>query len=171
MEKRARRAVRGSARGRQRSASGAAAVEFALVSAILFLVLFGIIQYGLYFNDSLNARQGVREAARLGVVKNFTGGTGTTDMEKLKDITATQVDALTGTTYVMVKPSSPWKKGSALTVCAMVNSDGAVGLLPMPNGGWIESKTQMSIEQDTPAASGSTTSDTLPAGSPGWGWC
>lgn len=151
--------------------SGAAAVEFALVSGVLFLVLFGIIQYGLYFNDSLNARQGVREAVRQGVVKNFSAGTGATDMAKLKDITSNQVGALTGTTYVKVKPPSPWKKGSALTVCAMVNSDGAVGLLPMPNGGWITTKTQMSIEQDTPVATGSTVSDTLPAGSPGWSWC
>lgn len=162
---------RGATRPRARSAAGAAAVEFALVSAILFLVLFGIIQYGLYFNDSLNARQGVREAARLGVVKNFADGTGATDMAKLRDLTGKQVDALTGTTYVMVKPPSPWKKGSALTVCAMVQSDGAVGLLPMPNGGWITSKTQMSIEQDTPAATGSTESDSLPAGAPGWSWC
>lgn len=166
-----RRAARGSARTRRRCASGAAAVEFALVSGVFFLVLFGIIQYGLYFNDSLNARQGVREAVRMGVVKNFSGGSGGTDMAKLKDITSQQVGALTGTTYVMVKPSSPWKKGSPLTVCAMVNSDGGVGMLPMPNGGWITSKTQMSIEQDTPAASGSTVSDTLPAGSPGWSWC
>jgi Flp pilus assembly protein TadG len=162
---------RGAARPRARSDHGAAAVEFALVSGILFLVLFGIIQYGLYFNDSLNAHQGVREAVRLGVVKNFSGGSGADDMAKLKDLTGKQVDALTGTTYVMVKPPSPWKKGSALTVCAMVHTDGAVGLLPMPNGGWITSRTQMSIEQDTPVATGSTTSDTLPAGSPGWSWC
>jgi len=155
----------------RRTQSGASAVEFALVSSVLFLLLFGIIQYGLYFNDSLNTRQGVREAARLGVVKNFTGGTGSDDMKKLADITGKQVGALTGTTYVMVKPASPWKKGSPLTVCAMVKSDGAIGLLPMPNGGWIASKTQMSIEQDTPPASGATASSTLPAGSPGWGWC
>ena len=167
----ARRAARGSARAARRPADGAAAVEFAMVSGILFLVLFGIIQYGLYFNDSLNARQGVREAARRGVVKNFTGGSGATDMAKLKDIAGQQVNALTGTTYVMVKPSSPWKKGSPLTVCAMIHSNGAVGLLPMPNGGWIVSKTQMSIEQDSPVASGATTSDTAPAGSPGWSWC
>ncbi len=34
-----------------RADSGAAAVEFALVSTVFFLLLFGIIQYGLYFND------------------------------------------------------------------------------------------------------------------------
>ena len=31
-------------------------------------------------------------------------------------------------------------------VCAMVRSEGGIGLLPMPNDGLITSKTQMSIE-------------------------
>ena len=104
-------ARRGKRRADRPSDRGAAAVEFALVSGIFFLILFGIVQYGLYFNDSLNTRQGVREAVRQGVVKNFSGGTGANDMAKLADIADKQVDALTGTTYVMVKPPSPWKKG------------------------------------------------------------
>ena len=48
--------------------SGATAVEFALVAPILLLLVFGIIEYGLWFSDSLATRQGVREAARQGVV-------------------------------------------------------------------------------------------------------
>jgi hypothetical protein len=159
-------------RTRRRHDGGAAAVEFALVSGVLFLLLFGIIQYGLFFNDSLNTRQGVREAVRQGVVKNFSAGSGATDMAKLVDITGKQINPLTGDVYVRVKPPSPWKKGSPLTVCALVKSDGGIGMLPMPNGGWIKSKTQMSIEQDTPAASGSTTSTSpVPADFPGWAWC
>ena len=51
---------------------GAAAVEFALVVPLLFLILFGTIQYGLYFFDAQGTRNGVREAARLGVVKTFS---------------------------------------------------------------------------------------------------
>ena len=42
-----------------RAESGAAAVEFALVSTLLFTVMFGIMQYGLFFNDALSTRQGV----------------------------------------------------------------------------------------------------------------
>ena len=57
---------------RTRSARGAAAVELALVSTILFTLLFAIVDYGLWFNDSLNTRQGVREGARRAVVENFT---------------------------------------------------------------------------------------------------
>ena len=34
-------------------------------------LVFGIIDYGLWFSDSLSTRQGVREAARQGVVANF----------------------------------------------------------------------------------------------------
>jgi len=145
---------------------GAAAVEFALVSGLLFIVLFGVIQYGLYFNDSLSARQGVREGARQGVVRNFPACTGaTTDMEKLKCNTHNQIDALTGTTYVKVVRPTTWVRPQPLIVCAMIDSDGGVGLLPMPSGGWIEAKTQMSIEQDaTPLPTGVTTADALPAG-------
>jgi hypothetical protein len=152
--------------------NGAAAVEFALVSGILFLVLFGILQYGLYFNDSLNTRQGVREGARQGVVRNFPScGTATTDLDRLKCNTEHEIGALTGPTYVkVVTPAGGWAKAKPLTVCAMVKSDGALGLLPMPNDGWILSKTQMSIEQAaTPLPTGTASADTLPSGAT-WSW-
>jgi hypothetical protein len=155
-----------------RSATGAAAVEFALVSVVFFTVLFGIIQYGLYFNDALNTRQGVREAVRQGVVRNFPScGAAATDLDRLKCNTKAEIGAITGPTYVKVLPPTPWKKGSPLTVCALVKSDGGVGLLPMPNGGWISSKTRMSIEQATaPLPTGVASGDTLPAGV-NWSWC
>jgi hypothetical protein len=159
--------------GRPRTSDGASAVEFALVSGILFLVLFGILQYGLFFNDSLNTRQGVREGARQGVVRNFVScGTATTDLDKLRCTTKKEIGALTGPTYVKIlTPAGGWAKAQPLTVCAMVKSDGALGLLPMPNGGWIYSKTQMSIEQaDAPLPSGSASADTLPTGV-SWSWC
>lgn len=162
-------------RGRsdRRGESGAAAVEFALVSSMLFTVMFGIIQYGLYFNDALSTRQGVREGARMGVVRNFaTCGSASTDLDKLRCQTKQQISALTGTAYVKVSVAK-WAKAQPLVVCAMVKSSGGIGLLPMPNGGWIGSTTQMSIEQDaTPLPTGvSSTSpyngssqDTLPSG-------
>ncbi len=137
---------------------------------ILFLVMFGILQYGLYFNDSLNTRQGVREAARQGVVRNFTApGCSGTDMEKLRCAAVQQIDALTGAEYVKVVRPATWARAQPLIVCALVKTDGGVGLLPMPNNGWIVSSTQMSIEQDaTPLPTGTTTSDSLPAGAPAY---
>ncbi|MDP9223556.1 MAG: pilus assembly protein [Actinomycetota bacterium] len=55
---------------RQRSERGAAAVEFALVMPILFLLVFGIIEFGFIFNKMLSvthsAREGVRTYALTG---------------------------------------------------------------------------------------------------------
>ena len=155
---------------RHRGAEGAAAVEFALVMPILMLVVFGILQYGLWFSDSLDTRQGVREAARQGVVRNFAAcGTATTDMDKLRCNAKINISALTGEEYVKVVKPATWAKSEPLVVCALVKTAGGVGLLPMPGNGWITSRTQMSIEQDaTPLPTGSTTQDTLPAGAPAY---
>ncbi|WP_426244020.1 TadE family protein [Nocardioides sp. LHG3406-4] len=144
-------------------------MEFALVMPILFLLVFGILQYGLYFNDSLSTRQGVREGARIGVVQTPITGCGTGQMAQLACETKKQIDALTGVEYVKVSAAS-WAKGSPLVVCAYVKSDGGVGLLPMPDGGWIFSKTQMSIEKDTPVPSplSAVSTPALPAGAPAW---
>src|SRR3954449_10184554 len=56
---------------RRRRDRGAAAVEFALVAPLLFIMLFGIIEYGIWFADSISARQAVRDGARGGSVEQF----------------------------------------------------------------------------------------------------
>jgi len=159
-------------RGRRaRSSDGAAAVEFALVSLVFFILLFGIIQYGIFFNDSIQTRQGVREAARQGVVKNFPTVSpcvaGDSDMKKVACNAKAQVGGVAGTKYAKAFwPSvAGWKKGQPLTVCVVVKGGSSFGILPMPNGGAISSMTQLSIEQDATAPSGSNTySDSLPSG-------
>jgi Flp pilus assembly protein TadG len=60
------RSVRGYAPGaRAGHESGAAAVEFALVSVLLFPLLFAIIQYGFLFFQLQGASATAHEAARL----------------------------------------------------------------------------------------------------------
>jgi len=54
-----------------RGERGSSLVEFALVISLLLLLLFGIIEFGIAWNDYLNVRQGSREAARLGVVNDL----------------------------------------------------------------------------------------------------
>jgi hypothetical protein len=49
----------------RRSDRGSVAVEFALVAPILFALLFGIIEYGVWFADQLTVRQGAATGARL----------------------------------------------------------------------------------------------------------
>jgi hypothetical protein len=48
--------------------TGAAAVEFALVSVLLLTLLFGIIQYAYFFFQSQGASATARETARLAAV-------------------------------------------------------------------------------------------------------
>jgi Flp pilus assembly protein TadG len=45
--------------------NGAALVEFAIVAMPLFLILFGIIEFGWAFAQHLDVRHGARESARL----------------------------------------------------------------------------------------------------------
>jgi len=45
---------------------GASAVEFALIVSLLFVVLFGIIQFGIAFNRYQGLNAAAREGARLG---------------------------------------------------------------------------------------------------------
>jgi Flp pilus assembly protein TadG len=44
---------------------GASAVEFAIVSSVLFLILFGIIQFGMAFNRAQGLEAAAREGGRL----------------------------------------------------------------------------------------------------------
>ena len=166
-------------RARQRGDRGASAVEFALIfSVILVPLLIGMLQYGFWFNDALSVREAAREGARQGVVGNFTAcGGEATDLGKLKCTIKNQVTPLTGTAYVRVVRPTTWAKGQPLKVCATVSSDGGFGLLPLPNGGWLRTETEFSIEVEklpttNAAPTGTTTngSDTAPAGQ-NWDWC
>ncbi len=55
---------------RGRSSSGQSLVEFVLVVPILFLLLFGIMEFGRYFYTRLTLRQAVAEAARYAITGN-----------------------------------------------------------------------------------------------------
>ncbi|MEP6476067.1 MAG: TadE family protein [Actinomycetota bacterium] len=56
-----------------RGEEGAAAVEFALIVGLLFVILFGIMEFGLAFFELQNLRSSAREGARAAAI----GGTRT----------------------------------------------------------------------------------------------
>ncbi len=149
--------------------NGAAAVEFALLVTIFMTLLFGIIDYGLYFNDSISTRNGVREAARQGVVSQWSSDSSCnsgTSFERLKCQTKKNVSALHGTTTAKVYvQGGTWAKGAALVVCAKVTGSAVVGLVPTPSE--TRSRVEMSIENATPAPTGALSTED--AGS--WSWC
>jgi len=170
-----------------RSQRGAAVVEFALVSVVFLPLLFGLIDYGLWFSDSLNARSGVREGVRRAVVQADVGSpcssgsvggvTYATDFDKMRCVVKQEIGSISGPTYVMIKTGSQgWVRGAPLDVCAIVKANGVTGMVPLPDDSLIYAKTQMSIEMGDVRPSGvatsgeSSTSDPAPTGS-GWGWC
>ena len=59
---------------RSRPENGAVAVEFALVVPILMMVFFGMITFGLTYNDNLSISNAAREGARLGAALDYTPG-------------------------------------------------------------------------------------------------
>lgn len=77
--------------GRRGKEGGAAAVEFALVLPLLLLLVFGIIQYGLYFW----AMQGGSDIARDAARRSAVGAPA--ECNQLRTDVVADVDGLTGT--------------------------------------------------------------------------
>jgi hypothetical protein len=140
------------------------------VSVVLMPILFGILQYGLYFNSSLNADQAVRETARMAVVQRSADGCSTPGWAAISCTAEAMVGGSPGHTYVKVAAPDGWEKGNSLLVCVLVKSDSAFGMLPMPNGGFVRANLRMSIEQADPAPDGAGSAETLPSGQD-WSWC
>ena len=154
---------------------GAAAVEFALVSTLLFPLLFGIVDYGLWFSDTLSARHGVHEAARAGVVQKATCSSGATGLQRIACAATSQVGAVGGPTYAVAKAPQGWARGKPLLVCVIVKEEGVTGITPLPSDRMIRAKAELAIEVDLPALTPSPTTLgssalTGPAGTD-WSWC
>lgn len=59
----------GRVRSRWTEESGAAMVEFAIIAPLLFILIFGIIDYGRFFFDYNQLTNAAREGARWGAVQ------------------------------------------------------------------------------------------------------
>jgi Flp pilus assembly protein TadG len=172
--------LRASRRGCDGRERGAAALEFGLVSPIIFAVLFGTLTYGLWFNDSLNLRQGLREAARQGVVgeygdtatcgMTYTASVPSANVKKLMCQAESEVGALTGETYIKVALPAHWVRGQQILVCGMVHADRLPGLVPLPDDRMIRWSSRMSIEKVAPGQVEAGGEELPPTGST-WSWC
>jgi Flp pilus assembly protein TadG len=162
---------------RRRGDRGASAVEFALVSPLLFTLLFGAIDYGLYFADALTVQQNVADAARdatlsVGSVSANWPGSGscpvltsalassaTNDLAKIACSLSGSTQPIGGG-VVAVKvevvtpagtPTAVWAQPNRLRVCAQTRHSAVLPLVPMPDGGAVRSKTEMPIQPGTTA--------------------
>jgi Flp pilus assembly protein TadG len=184
-----RRSVARAPAGDPRRESGAAAVEFALVLPVLLLILFGIIDYGLYFGNALDTRAGVASATRQGVVNNFDttcaapgAFVADSDSGHLACMVEARTDPLAGKTYVKVilptdatNPTSTdtgWYAGESVVVCEATVAIGVTGYVPLPKNGVIRVRLVSEIEQHPNDATqlDAGGADATPPG--GWdSWC
>ena len=111
-------------RNRSHDESGAAAVEMAIVLPVLILLVFGIIQWSIYFNRLQGLQAAAREGARVAALPQSTQS----------DVKAKITDALDGvlpsgsTPTITVSPASAnpcdlQPIGSSVTVTVKVNTD------------------------------------------------
>ena len=98
-----------------RSEKGQALVEFALVAPLLLLLLFGIIQFGIAFNNSLTLTDAVRAGARAAIVNGPSGASAAAKQAVLASAPNLNQTALgsgvtvtVGTTDVTVSATYPY---------------------------------------------------------------
>ncbi|MFZ6003846.1 MAG: TadE/TadG family type IV pilus assembly protein [Actinomycetota bacterium] len=81
---------------RGRGDKGVALVEFAIIMPLLFLLIFGIIEFGWAFRQNLDVRHGAREGIRLAAVNaNPSNGESTQQARIAREI-CNRMDADTG---------------------------------------------------------------------------
>lgn len=101
---------RGHVLARERGQRGAVAVEFGILALLLFTLLFGIIQFGLWFWSWQTGAHAAREAARVAAVQPCDDA----------DITSAATDAMvgapaTGTSISVTRPAAV-RVGDEITI-------------------------------------------------------
>ena len=150
-------------RHRLRGERGTALVEFTLVSVLMLLLVFGIIEFGFDYNNYVSLRNGAREGARLGVVNDINdapsctiaGSTVTPPAEPSSPSDASNAlvcktkdrIGLKGSdvTVEIVRGENP---GESLEVCAAYPVDSITGLIaPFVDGKTLHTSVTMRLEQ------------------------
>ncbi len=118
-----------------RKDDGASAVEFALVLPILLMLLFGVVDYGWWFGETLGLRSGVREAARLGAVNEVVPAASSADAVKAVMLQRSpQLSSDAAALAVAVRIYGPGATGeipgtgSTLLICATFPGESITGL-------------------------------------------
>lgn len=149
---------------------GATFIEFAIVAIVLFLLIFGAFDFGIFLNNREDIRHGIRDAARMVIVQNATtnplpaGGctlTGVTSSNSAP-LPPTGVDkdllcliknkVISGNTNARVSVSFDGNAdiGDHLTICAMYPTNGATPLIQSFIPTRVVSRVVVRLEQPFP---------------------
>jgi len=172
--------------GRERD-RGASLVEFALVMPILFLILFGIIEFGAAYNDYQSIRQGAREGARDAVVATYgsssgcslngpaaslSGPTGTNTQKVMcavkQEVGLTNSRVRVRVIFTDSDTGTPSYASDRVKVCVVSMVDGITGFLdPFIDNRPMRTEIEMRAEKELDIQS---SQETDPSGA-SWSWC
>lgn len=161
-----------------RGDGGTALVEFALLTPLFFLIVFGIIDFGSAYNQQHELRSAAREGARLASVDNgcaelnaCTGQTADTQRNNLIAATRARAYGIGNTSTIKITVSfaaTPAKVGDSVILCLNWTFKSVSGYFPVAqflDNRVLKAKAEMRLER-TPTFSAGT--DT---GGPGAATC
>ena len=123
---------------------GQALVEFAIILPVLLLILFGILQFGVTFNQYISVTAAAREGARKASVSRSLGASAATTAA-VNAAKATAPSLKSTSMQVIVTPSAAWAQGSDVTV--QVKYPYSINILgKVVSSGYLTSSTTMRIE-------------------------
>jgi hypothetical protein len=168
-------------------------VEFALIAPVLLALLFGIVDYGLYFSNVLSVQQGLGSAARgatlapvdasgpqWGTATCALPQSGTPEALPLQHLACSvldEVDPVAGQLFVRAElvdasgqPTQAWEVGSRLRLCAITEHPPVLPFVPLPAGGRILTRVDMPVQSAPAPLVMAPVNSTPPAGAE-WDWC
>lgn len=123
---------------------GQALVEFTVILPVLLIVLWGIFQFGVAFNDYIQVTSAAREAARKAAVSRSLGSAAAASAA-IAAAKTTAPDLHLSDSQITVSPSNNWNQGTDVTVT--VKYPFKINLLGRVMGsGNLTSSTTMRIE-------------------------
>jgi Flp pilus assembly protein TadG len=103
---------------------GAAAVEFAIVLPVLVLLVFGIIQFSIYFNRLQGLQAAAREGARVAALPQSTQSDVTAKVKAaLADVLPSGTSPTISVTPSTSNPCDLQPVGTSVTVTVKVSSN------------------------------------------------
>jgi hypothetical protein len=142
----------------------------------LFLLVFGVIGFGLTIYSDVNLSNGVREGARNAVVANYNGGNAActgSSADMVACFVKNDTSLKSASTYVMVQFPATYVVGQPILVCAIYPMTDIGGIMgPFLSGRYLHAKTTMRLEQapNGPATPPLHQDTPLPSGQ-NWSFC
>lgn len=160
---------------------GAVLVEFALVMPVLFLLLFGMVEFGINMNDYQSIRQAVRDGARQAVVGQYgTDSCAPASASAADNSAAVQCTTIKGSGISTLAVRVVFTDNNTddpnnytadkVKVCAVSRAKSITGILsPFLKNVYMKSSVEMRAEKVL-SLSTTAVSPTDPSGG-SWSWC